>query len=54
MPSLALKDRLALSDAELKKAVLRIPTFLGYSIEENVIPALAALQLFLLLLLLLL
>ena len=45
MPCLAaLQMQLALSDAELKKILLGRLTFLGISIEENVMPFLAALQ----------
>ena len=45
LPSLAaLQSRLGLSDAELKKVVLRLPAVLGFSVEANVLPSLAALQ----------
>ena len=44
LPLAALQDRLGLSEAELKKIVLRLPAVLGYSIESNVLPSLAALQ----------
>ena len=35
---------LGLSDAEFKKVVIRLPSVLGYSVEANVLPSLAALQ----------
>ena len=40
----ALEARLSLNEVEIKKVVLRHPSVLGYSIEENVLPSLAALQ----------
>ena len=40
----ALQARLGLSEAELRKVVLGRPPVLGLSIEDNVLPSLAALQ----------
>eukprot|EP00966_Prymnesium_polylepis_P047128 1091422-Prymnesium_polylepis.1 len=39
-----LQRRLGLSDAELRKLVLRHPSVLGCSFEDNIEPKLAALQ----------
>ena len=45
LPSLAaLQERLGLSEAELKKVVLRMSSVLGYSVEANVLPTLEFLQ----------
>ena len=40
----AMQERLGLSEAELRKVVLGVPSVLAYSIEGNVLPSLAALQ----------
>ena len=40
----ALEGRLGLNEVEIKKVVLSLPSVLGYSIEENVLPSLSALQ----------
>ena len=39
-----MQARLGLSEAELRKVVLRLPQVLGYSIEGNILPSLTALQ----------
>ena len=39
-----LQDRLGLSDAELKRFVLRLPPVLSLHVERNVLPSLTALQ----------
>ena len=40
----ALEARLGLNEAELKKVVLRLPSVLGVSVDDTVLPKLAALQ----------
>ena len=40
----ALEARLGLNEAELKKVVLRLPSVLGLSVDDTVLPKLAALQ----------
>ena len=45
LPSLAaLQSRLGLSEAELKKVVLRLPPVLSYSFEANLLPKIDWLQ----------